>query len=141
MVVIGVDAHKRTHTLVAVDEAGRKLGERTLAATSEGHLQAARRAGQWPGARFALEDCRHLTRRLHELDPGLQVPSRGLRRYHVLDELAAALAAMDGVVARIAAELVVRCREPAKCIKLPNGQLRIRRAEYERWLNTREEAA
>ena len=22
-----------------------------------------------------------------------------------------------------------------KCIKLPNGQLRIRRAEYERWLN------
>src|SRR3984957_18368699 len=64
MVVIGVDAHKRTHTLVAVDEAGRKLGERTVAATSEGHLQAARWAGQWPGARFALEDCRHLTRRL-----------------------------------------------------------------------------
>jgi len=24
-VVVGVDAHKRTHTLVAVDEAGRKL--------------------------------------------------------------------------------------------------------------------
>src|SRR5580693_3418985 len=64
MVVIGVDAHKRTHTLVAVDEAGRKLGERTLAATSEGHLQAVQWAGQWPGARFALEDCRHLTRRL-----------------------------------------------------------------------------
>ncbi len=49
MTVIGVDAHKRTHTLVAVDEAGRKLGERTLAATSEGHLQAAQWAGQWPG--------------------------------------------------------------------------------------------
>jgi hypothetical protein len=28
-----------------------------------------------------------------------------------------------------------------KCIKLPNGQLRIRRAEYERWLNMREEPA
>lgn len=28
-----------------------------------------------------------------------------------------------------------------KCIKLPNGQLRIRRAEYERWLATREDAA
>jgi hypothetical protein len=28
-----------------------------------------------------------------------------------------------------------------KCIRLPNGDLRIRRAEYERWLNEREEAA
>jgi flavin-dependent dehydrogenase len=28
-----------------------------------------------------------------------------------------------------------------KCIKLPNGQLRVRRAEYDRWLATREEAA
>lgn len=27
-----------------------------------------------------------------------------------------------------------------KCIKLPNGELRIRRAEYERWLNSREAA-
>ena len=27
-----------------------------------------------------------------------------------------------------------------KCIKLPNGELRIRRAEYERWLTSREEA-
>jgi hypothetical protein len=30
MVVIGVDSHKRTHTVVAVDEAGRKLAERTV---------------------------------------------------------------------------------------------------------------
>lgn len=28
-----------------------------------------------------------------------------------------------------------------RCIKLPNGELRIRRAKYERWLNAREEAA
>jgi dihydrofolate reductase len=39
MVVIGVDAHKRTHTVVAVDEAGRKLAERTGAATPDGHLE------------------------------------------------------------------------------------------------------
>lgn len=26
-----------------------------------------------------------------------------------------------------------------RCIKLPNGDLRIRRAEFERWLDTREE--
>jgi transposase len=45
MVVIGMDAHKGTHALVAVDELGRKLGERTVAATSEGHLQAVLWAG------------------------------------------------------------------------------------------------
>ena len=28
-----------------------------------------------------------------------------------------------------------------KCIKLPNGQLRVRRGEYERWLTAREDAA
>jgi len=55
--------------------------------------------------------CNRLRWHLHELDPGLDVPSRGLRRYHVLDGLAARLAVMDGVVARIAAGLVARCRE------------------------------
>jgi hypothetical protein len=38
-VMIDVDAHKHSHMLVAVDEVGRKLGERTVASTSEGHLQ------------------------------------------------------------------------------------------------------
>jgi hypothetical protein len=33
-VVIGVDAHKRTHTLVAVDGRGRKLAEKNTATTS-----------------------------------------------------------------------------------------------------------
>ena len=28
-----------------------------------------------------------------------------------------------------------------KCVKLPNGELRVRRAEYERWLAEREAAA
>jgi predicted DNA-binding transcriptional regulator AlpA len=28
-----------------------------------------------------------------------------------------------------------------KCSKLPNGELRVRRAEYERWLEVREDAA
>lgn len=30
MVVVGADVHKRSHTFVAVDEAGRKLGEITV---------------------------------------------------------------------------------------------------------------
>jgi transposase len=63
-VVIGIDAHKRTHTMVAVDVLGRQLGERTVPATSEGHMRALEWAGQWPSRRFAVEDCRHVTRRL-----------------------------------------------------------------------------
>jgi len=63
MIVLGVDAHKRTHTLVAVDAVGRKVAERTVAATPEGHLEAVRWAARWPERRFALEDCRHVTRR------------------------------------------------------------------------------
>jgi transposase len=34
MVVLGIDAHKRTHTVVAVDEAGRQLGMRVTRTTS-----------------------------------------------------------------------------------------------------------
>lgn len=64
MLVIGVDSHKRTHTFVAVDEVGRRLGEKTVAATTEGHLALLTWAATWPQVTFALEDCRHLTRRL-----------------------------------------------------------------------------
>lgn len=64
MVVIGVDAHKRTHTLVVVDEVGRELANRTFPATLEGHGTALGWVRTWPERTFALEDCRHLTRRL-----------------------------------------------------------------------------
>jgi transposase len=64
MVTIGVDAHKRSHTLVVVDEVGRKLGDKTVAATPDGHLEAVEWATRWPERIFAIEDCRHLTRRL-----------------------------------------------------------------------------
>lgn len=213
MVVIGVDAHKRSHTLVAVDEVGRKLAERTVGTTSEDHLKIVEWAGQWPDARFAVEDCRHVTRRLerdlltagcvmvrvptqlmaacrrggrepgksdpidalavahaalrepnlavarldeptrevkllvdyrhglvvqrtelinrlrwhlHELDPDLQVPSRGLRRYCVIDELTRRLADCDGLVARIARELLARCRELTEQINALERELRDR---------------
>jgi transposase len=198
VIVIGADSHKRTPTVVAVDQVGRRLGERTVKATSDGHLELLGWSTSWSQVRFALEDCRHLTRRLeqdllaagqpvvrvptrlmaaarrgarhpgksdpidaeavalaalrhhdlpvaeldgptrevkllvdyrrdlvrqrtrvanrlrwhlHELDPELRVPSRGLRRYKVLDELAAQLAGMGGTVARLARQLLARCRE------------------------------
>jgi len=211
MVMIGTDSHKRTHTVVALDDVGRRLGEKTLAATSDGHLTLVQWAAQWPEVTFALEDCRHLTRRLerdlltagyrvvrvptrlmagarrggrepgksdpidaeavalaalrhpdlpiaeldgptreiklivdyrrdlvaertrvhnrlrwhlHELDPSLHVPSRGLRRYCVLDDLAAALQGFDGVVARLARELVDRARQLTIQINSLEAELR-----------------
>jgi len=211
VIVIGADSHKRSHTVVAVDQVGRRLGERTVKATSDGHLELLRWSAQWPQVRFALEDCRHLTRRLeqelltagqqvvrvptrlmaaarrggrqpgksdpidaeavalaalrhhdlpvaeldgptrevkllvdyrrdlvrqrtrvanrlrwhlHELDPELRVPSRGLRRYKVLDELAARLAGMEGTVARLARRLLARCRELTREINALEAELR-----------------
>jgi len=64
MVVIGVDSHKRTHTVVATDATGRKLAERTVVATSAGHLELVRWAVRFDARTWALEDCRHLSRRL-----------------------------------------------------------------------------
>ncbi len=64
MVTIGVDSHKRTHTFVAVDDVGKKLAERTWPRRPEGHLDALEWAERWPERRWAIEDCRHLTRRL-----------------------------------------------------------------------------
>ncbi|MER6695247.1 IS110 family transposase, partial [Streptomyces minutiscleroticus] len=42
MVMIGTDSHKRTHTVVAVDDVGRRLGELTVATGDEGHLRLVR---------------------------------------------------------------------------------------------------
>ena len=64
MVVIGVDSHKRTHTAVVVNEAGRRLETKTVATSTEGHLALLRWARRWRARTWALEDCRHLTRRL-----------------------------------------------------------------------------
>jgi transposase len=198
MLVLGVDAHKRTHTIVAADELGRRLAEKTVATTSEGHLEALEWAARWPERSWAIEDCRHVTRRLesdllvageavvrvptrlmagarrggrergksdpidalavaraalrepglpvarldgearelrllvdhrddlvtertriqsrlrwhlHELFSDLQIPPKALRRQHVLNSLETQLEGVEGTVARIARDLVVRCRE------------------------------
>ena len=64
MVILGADLHKRTHTVVAVDDMGRQLAEKTVAATPAGHLELRRWAARYPDRRWALEDCRNLSRRL-----------------------------------------------------------------------------
>lgn len=69
MVVVGADVHKRTHTFVAVDEVGKKLGQVTVRADGKGHDKAVRWAQEQFGADlcWGIEDCRHLSARL-ELD-------------------------------------------------------------------------
>ena len=211
MVMIGTDSHKRTHTVVALDDVSRRVGEKTVAATSDGHLALVQWAAQWDEVAFALEDCRHLTRRLerdlltaghrvvrvptrlmagarrgarqpgksdpidaeavalaalrqpdmpvaeldgptrevklivdyrrdlvaertrvhnrlrwhlHELDPSLHIPSRGLRRYCVMDELTVKLEKFNGMVARLARELVAEARRLTERINGLEAELR-----------------
>lgn len=213
MIIIGVDAHKSTHTFVAIDDVGRKIGELTAKATPDGHLTVIEWADRWPQVQFALEDCRHVTRRLeadllrrghqvvrvktqlmavhrrsarergksdpidahavamaalrepnlpiarldgpsrevkllsdhrhdlvcertklisrlrwhlHELNPELQIPLRGFKRYCVMDELAERLTTFTGVVAQIAAELLTRCRQMTRQINDLEHQIRDR---------------
>jgi transposase len=199
MVTIGIDAHKRTHTVVVVDEQGRKLQQKTTGTTSSEHLLLVAWAATRGDARlWAIEDCRHLSRRLerdlvgagegivrvppklmakardgartfgksdpidalavaraalrepdlprarldgqerelrllvdhredlvaertrminrlrwhlHELEPGSEPRARSLKHLRSLDSLAAGLEQREGVVARLARELVRRCRE------------------------------
>jgi transposase len=68
MITLGIDAHKRTHTVVAVDELGRQLATRTTTTTTTAdHLELLRWAETLDGGDgrvWAVEDCRHLSRRL-----------------------------------------------------------------------------
>lgn len=66
MVVVGADVHKQSHTFVAVDQAGRKLGQLTVKATTAGHAQAWAWVAREYGTEvvWAIEDCRHLSARL-----------------------------------------------------------------------------
>jgi transposase len=199
MVIIGIDAHKRSHTLVVCDELGRRLAERTTGTSSADHLALLAWAACFGDPRaWAVEDCRHLSRRLerdllgagerivrvppklmahardaartygksdaidalavaraalrepslplarldqedrelrllsdhredlvcertrvinrlrwhvHELDPDLESRLRSLNHVRSLERLAAALAGLDGLVARLARTLTARCLE------------------------------
>jgi transposase len=107
MIVIGVDVHKHSLTAVAVDEAGRMLDERTVAAADGELLAWARRLGS--ERLWALEDCRQLTRWLERqllergeplvrVPPKLMAPERRAGRARgksdPIDALAVARAAL-----------------------------------------------
>jgi transposase len=63
MIVLGADAHKRSHTIAAVHAAtGQVLGDRTAAVTASGLGQLLLWArGLDSGRVWALEDCRHVS--------------------------------------------------------------------------------
>lgn len=199
MVIFGIDAHKQTHTVVAVDEAGRQLACRTVATTTAAHLELLEWAESFgPERVWAVEDCRHVSRRLerdllgggeriarvppklmadsrrsartygksdpidalavaraclrepdlptarldgperdirllvdhrddlvgercrimsrlrwhlHELDPAWAPPARSLNRAITWAQIEGRLAGVDGLVARLARDLVSRCRQ------------------------------
>ena len=66
MIVIGVDAHKRTHTLVAVDAGtGEVRGQHMVVSSDVGSLEALRFVQALDQQRvWAIEDCRHVSGRL-----------------------------------------------------------------------------
>jgi transposase len=107
MIVVGVDVHKHSLTAVAVDEAGRRLGEKTVAAADDELLAWAARLDE--ERLWALEDCRQLTRwlerqllaaaeQLVRVPPKLMAPERRAGRARgksdPIDALAVARAAL-----------------------------------------------
>ena len=107
MIVIGVDVHKHSLTAVAVDEAGRMLDEKSVAA-ADGEL-VAWVSGLGGERLWALEDCRQLTRALERellavgeqlvrVPPKLMAPERRAGRARgksdPIDALAVARAAL-----------------------------------------------
>lgn len=74
MVTLGIDAHKRSHTIVATDPLGRPLGQLTIKSDQAGLNQMLTWAHTHHGPEllWAVEDCRHVTGRLERslLDAG-----------------------------------------------------------------------
>jgi transposase len=107
MIVIGVDVHKHSLTATAVDELGRALAERS--GPIDGEVVAwARALGE--ERQWAVEDCRHVTRRLEQtllgegerlvrVPPRLTAPQRRRGRSRgksdSIDALAVARAALQ----------------------------------------------
>jgi transposase len=68
---------------------------------------------------------------LHELVPDLNVPSRGMRRFVVLEQITAAITGIDGAVAEIARDLLTDIADLTRRINAIERQLTtIVRVEY-----------
>lgn len=105
---IGIDAHKRSHTVVVVDEQGRQVAARTVAARSADHLELVAWAGRFTERCWAVEDCRHLSRRLER-----DLLSAGERIVRVPPKLMANTRTRRTVVRKQRSGRRARCRPAA----------------------------
>ena len=87
MILIAVDPHKSSHTALAVDPAGRELGQ--LRVEARAHSRLLRWARPWPERRWAVEGARGLGHGLSQwlLTEGasvVDVPARLVARVRLL---------------------------------------------------------
>src|ERR1700756_2397706 len=112
MVVVGADVHKRKHTFVAVDEVGRKLGEKTVQATTAGHSLAIMWAREQFGTAliWGIEDCRNMSARLERdlLGAGQQVVRVPTKLMHAVRKSARRRGKSDPIDAEAVARAVLR---------------------------------
>ncbi len=64
MITIGIDPHKSSHTTVAIEAAGHKIGQRRFIVNAGTFGQLMRWCEQWPERRFAVEGAGGLGRTL-----------------------------------------------------------------------------
>ncbi|MEU0992075.1 transposase [Streptomyces sp. NPDC005953] len=64
VITIGIDPHKSSHTAVAIDAAGHKIGQHRFVINVRTFRQLMRWSEQWPERRFAMEGADGLGRRL-----------------------------------------------------------------------------
>jgi transposase len=64
MITVGIDAHKDSYTLVAIDEVGKRIAALTVPARKAGHIRILEWLDEFGMVKVAVEDCRHLTRAL-----------------------------------------------------------------------------
>lgn len=112
MVVVGVDVHKRRHTFVAVNAVGRKLGEKTVKATTAGHTVAIMWAREQFGTEliWGIEDCRNMSARLERdlLSAGQQVVRVPTKLMHAVRKSARTRGKSDPIDAEAVARAVLR---------------------------------
>ena len=70
----------------------------------------------------------------------MPIPTRTPRGMLTVAEILAELGGPEGPLSRRTWQEWRAKGTGPKCVKLPNGELRVRRAEYERWLAEREAA-
>jgi len=82
VIVVGLDPHKKTHTAMAVDQAGRPVGELTFPARTKGFERLLSWARELDERRlFAVEDCRHVSSSFERFlvghgEQGVRVPPK-----------------------------------------------------------------